>query len=211
MAQAIGLALMGINEVLKSQGITSEAQSAILDPTGLLLDKLGNYNIEANRKEPKELSEETWQKIFEANAKKEEALQYDRDYRGLQKQKKFQQQAVQDALKNRTEAQSKKLNKAYQGAINRAIANPLAQTVPKTKVITRTTEQKVADKELQQKIQNLKAQLQPAAATAKSKRPLPPSISIQGKGASKLLLRVMTEFNMGKEEAQKYIKRHGSN
>lgn len=211
MAQAIGVVLMGINEVLKSQGITSKEQSAALDPFGTLIESLGSYNLDANRKEPKELSEETWNKIFEESARREQGLQEERDYKGLQTQKKFQQQAVQDALKNRTEAQSQKLSKVYQGAIDRAIATPLAQTARKSKVITRTTEQKVADKELQQKIKTLKAQLQPAATTSKARRPLPPSISIQGKGASKLLLRVMTEFKMDKEEAQKYIKRHGSN
>jgi hypothetical protein len=207
MAQAIGLALMGINEVLKSQGITSDAQSYALDPFGTILDKTMTAGLP---REQRELTEEEWAMINQRGLEREQREQADRDYRGIQSQKKLQQRAVQEALKNRGPAQSKKLNVAYQGAINRAIANPLAQTTTRPQRITRTTDQQVADRELQQKIQNLRSQLQPAT-TAKPTRALPPSVSIKGKGASKLLVRVMTEFNMGKEEAQKYIKRHGSN
>ena len=210
MAQALPLILMGINETLKSQGIESEEQTTLLDPWGKLLDM--GINSYANTVLAKQ-QEEEYRKMGEANRRMEEKGRQQWMVKAAEReaQRKSDQEAKQEAKRLRTPAQSRKLNVVYQTAIDKALTAPALPKPIQTKVITRTTEQQVADKELQQKLKTLRAQLQPAVSTATSKRPLPPSVSLKGNGATQLLFRVMNEFNMNKTEAKKYIKKHGSN
>lgn len=204
---------MGINEVLKSQGIESQWQSTLLDPWGVLADKFISGavnqfaaqqeldNFAAIGREYKDFRDEAMYRYI--YRKKDPALvaQYEEEQR--------QKEIAKEAARVRVPAQSRKLNQAYQLAINTATKTPIAQIPTPTKVVTRTTEQQVADRELQQKIKTLKAQLQPAVTTnTRTSRALPPSVTLQGKG--KLLSRVMNEFNMDKKEARRYLKKHGS-
>lgn len=208
MAELLLLVGVGVNEILKSQGITSKEQSVALDPFGYMIEDLVKKGIAAN---PRGETQE--------EADRREFIKYHRDLGDIAKKQRFEdatwlsneykrlEAEEKERIRLRTPAQSVALNKTYQSAVNRAIANPL-QTSVKAPVIRRTTEQQVSDKELQQKIKNLKAQLQPAVAPIASRRPLPPSVPLKGKG---LLNRVMADFNMDKKEAKKYIKKHGSN
>lgn len=215
-ATAIGVLGVAINEILKTQGITSDEQSMILDPFG--------YHIENFVKAIPKISDwyhgkRTPREETQEEADRREFIKYHRTLGDIAKKQRFEdatwlsneykrlEAEEKERIRLRTPAQSVALNKTYQSAVNRAIANPL-QTSVKAPVIRRTTEQQVSDKELQQKIQNLKAQLQPAVAPRASRRPLPPSVPLKGKG---LLNRVMADFNMDKKEAKKYIKKHGSN
>lgn len=202
------LLLMGINEVLKSQGITSDAQTAVLDPTGLLIDKV----------------------VINPYLRQQEAQQEADAYREYGNYSRDQRRAISDSMieHQRAEAEesarikeverkkkayrvpaaSKKLNESFQSAINNA--KQVSQVVPQTniQVPTRTTEQKIASNELQQKLKTLRAELQPAVG-ALPKRALPPSVPLRG--GNQLLNRVMTEFEMSQKEAKKYIKKYGSN
>jgi len=211
MAQALPLILMGINETLKSQGITSEEQSAGLDPYGFILENMVINPLVNNAIAKQE--DEDYKKMGEAN----KAIETRGINQWVERGAKAEADRVAEKKKReeqaliRTPAQSRHFNKAYQTSITQAIANPISQKPIQPKIITRTTGQQVAEKELQQKIKTLKAQLQPAVVTPILKRPLPPSIPLKGKGVTKLLARVMNEFNMSKDEATKYIQKHGSN
>jgi len=221
---AVTLAMEATNEILKSQGIESDLQNALLDPIGTAIGYLFSHPTNVNQRyrppPPTEEEIEAWEREKERRAFNDEL---EAELRLVNNRRANEQHRLLKGLNNRTAAQSQKLNKTYQTAVNKAIANPLAQKTIQPQRIKRTTEQQVADRELQQRVQNLKAQLQPAGTTARPtralppsvstatpSRPLPPSVPLSGTGPSQLLLRVMTEFNMSKREAQKYIKRHGS-
>jgi hypothetical protein len=220
---AVTAIMQGINEILKSQGINSDAQNWILDPVGTAFGTAINLLTKERKPLEFELTPEEEEEWARRSALILEKRRLEDEYKLMQNRKLVRQHTVTKGLQNRTAAQSQKLNTTYQTAINQAIAKPLAQTTTQPQRIKRTTEQQVADRELQQRVQNLKAQLQPAVSTATpsrplppsvstatSRRPLPPSVPLTGTGSSQLLFRVMTEFNMSKRQAQKYIKRHGS-
>jgi len=208
---AIPVLGVALNEVLKSQGYNSDIQNQILDPMGFLINKViispferaAQAKAEADIIKAQGEIQKTWQKAGT------DQLIANRDFR-LEVEKEVKRLDA-EAARIRVPAESRKLNQTYQLAVNNALKNPIAQQPTITKPLTRTTEQQVADREIQQKLKTLRAQLQPATSgtTKRTTRALPPSVSLKGKG--KLLIRVMDEFNMDKKEARKYLKKYGSN